>query len=303
MDLKTCTQCGIEKSAAEFNKRSRSNDGLQPLCKTCSQKAGSAYHAENRDELIKKQRISYLRRRDPGTTPRSVIRAQLAERLSSQRKLCTGCDVTKAFSDFNVHSRSADGLQCYCKECESKKNAVYRAAHPKKRTPRKRRKDARYASRAEGVAAWIKRNPEKRRATVHRYRAKNLVAVRARQAKWDAENKDYVRLKGRQWNLANAGRKKAASRNYRQRNKARINATTKRRRTSLTGAAVKWADQVKIIALYAEAQYRQISTGVDHAVDHIVPLKHPLVCGLHCEDNLQVLTGLENLKKGNKFSP
>lgn len=38
-----------------------------------------------------------------------------------------------------------------------------------------------------------------------------------------------------------------------------------------------------------------------YEVDHIVPIKHPLVCGLHSITNLQYLTILDNRSKSNKF--
>lgn len=63
-----------------------------------------------------------------------------------------------------------------------------------------------------------------------------------------------------------------------------------------------WADKSAIRAMYFEARRLTASTGIKHEVDHIVPSNHPLVCGLHVETNLQVITEFENITKSNTFS-
>lgn len=67
-------------------------------------------------------------------------------------------------------------------------------------------------------------------------------------------------------------------------------------------ATPKWANMAKVRAIYKECKRRR-AAGEDVQVDHIVPLFHPLVCGLHNEFNLEILTSAENNKKSNNWWP
>lgn len=67
------------------------------------------------------------------------------------------------------------------------------------------------------------------------------------------------------------------------------------RKRTMRQAMPPWADRERIAEIYSRAQ----EAGMH--VDHIVPLNHELVCGLHCEFNLQLLSPEENLAKSNFF--
>lgn len=66
------------------------------------------------------------------------------------------------------------------------------------------------------------------------------------------------------------------------------------RRALKAQAKPAWLPKEKLTSVY-----RNCPEGYE--VDHIIPLNHPDVCGLHVPWNLQYLTPEENRSKGNKY--
>jgi hypothetical protein len=83
---------------------------------------------------------------------------------------------------------------------------------------------------------------------------------------------------------------------------AEIRARNIARRHGERRATPQWADRAAMNALYLEAKRLEAEDGIKRHIDHQVPLKHPLVCGLHVPANLQILTATENMQKHNAFA-
>jgi 5-methylcytosine-specific restriction endonuclease McrA len=114
------------------------------------------------------------------------------------------------------------------------------------------------------------------------------MAKKQRQARY-AANKDKEKLKMKEYYSSNRA-------GYRGRNALR--------RASKLSATPSWltlSDLCRIKSIYIEAQELSKSSGKEWHVDHIVPLQHERVCGLHVPWNLQIITATENYAKGNKF--
>lgn len=166
-------------------------------------------------------------------------------------------------------------------------------------------------SRQEAAAAGAKRyftgRPCKHGHAAERY-AKNgqcVECARTRNAlygrAWYAANSERKRASNQAWKAANQELDRTSDRAWRAANQAKRQALNQTREATKLKATPLWACKKTIESVYAEANRLSIDTGIVHHVDHIIPLRSPLVCGLHVQGNLRAIPAVDNLRKGNRL--
>lgn len=220
---------------------------------------------------------------------------------------------------------------------------AYRAAHPKptklrggdaaprknspftqqewealKRQPGESEADWRRRNVRARHRVYVSRNPTAKREAYARYVQANPGKEQARTKKWAADNPEKVRVAAvryfernrecrlkalKMWALANPERVKEVRRQWYAANAEKRLEYGRDRRFRVALATPPWADMAAIEAIYEQAARIALETGVPHDVDHEIPIKHPLVCGLHTEANLRIMTARENRVKRNSFRP
>lgn len=129
----------------------------------------------------------------------------------------------------------------------------------------------------------------------------NPVKAKEAGARWGRAHPERRRENAKLWYRANTERQREAAARHRAQNidryRQRARAVAARRRARLLKATPTWADLDRIAQIYRAADF------LDTHVDHIVPLVSPVVCGLHVEQNLQLLGETANRQKGNRYWP
>lgn len=244
------------------------------------------------------------------------------------KKTCNKCKSSLPVTDFYKSSYAKDGLQhtcktckkiakrktefafisdsvpegkCYCSECrqlkELNESNFYKSKISKSSKVLicidcRKMKTKQRINNDESL-----RNKNKERCRIHY--ENNVSKYRSSSRKWKSENKIKVyesHKKYMQSEKAKELRRKSQANRYKINPEKHI-AISCANDSRIRKARPKWQKSIEITTYYRLARIFGLE------VDHIVPIKSNLVCGLHCLDNFQLLTREQNASKGNRFWP
>ena len=260
--MKICKRCGESKSLDLFSKNRAARDGLVNNCKPCEIKRVKEW------ERLNPKKVKAWSEKNRTSNLRASLPANTTQ-------VCNKCGIEKPLNQFGKNCRRKNNVRLSCKECN-----VQMVMKKYKENPQ---------AFCEKTGQWRRNNPEKHR----RYSVAYI-----------AQNREKLNELRRQYRLRNIERERKKDAEYLTKNRAKIYAKNARRRAAEKKATPNWLSfihKAQIEEFYEIALAKNIQTGIEHAVDHIVPLRGKTIHGLHVPWNLQILTKAENSRKYNKL--
>ena len=223
-------------------------------------------------------------------------------------KVCNKCEIEKELSCFPKDKTAKGGHSHRCKVCGAAVHKAWREANTEYESNRKK---TWYAENKEHcndkTKLWAENNKERVAGLHKEYYKEHGEEARLRSKEWYAANSDKAKARIYQWQKENKDKVKAKVKAWEKANPDKVNAKTARRRAGKKNATPAWAktefEEFAIKEMYHLANLRTKATGIEHHVDHIVPLNSEFVQGFHCLANLQILTAEKNISKSNKTWP
>lgn len=201
-------------------------------------------------------------------------------------KVCRKCGVLADVGYFYPREQ-------YCKSCHKKSVKLWAEAHKLKRLEIQRVYREKHRDKI--------REREKLRKAASPERTKEL--RKKYNARLWGEHNVVARTRSRAAYQKNRENRIRSSVAWSKRNPHKAAENQRLHRASSRLARPGWANRFFMQEIYDLAIRRTAVTGTKWTVDHIVPLRHKLVCGLHCEHNLNVVTKSANSSKGNRHWP
>lgn len=233
------------------------------------------------------------------------MRNKTKGRVDDSGRECTKCREYRLWVEYSK-GPGPNGKQCVCKPCSAaealkrfyanherclKTQAEYRALHREELNAKS--------------TQWKKDHPEAHRKHVADDYRRHTEARLAQRKAWTLKNPEIA-------NKCHKDKKARRPEHYRAIQRAAVKRWTlkfpekvadyeQRRRSAKLQATPIWANRSEILSIFRLARILRDVTGCRYHVDHIVPLQHPLVCGLHVTANLRVIGAFDNGCKYNSF--
>lgn len=216
-------------------------------------------------------------------------------------KICSGCKKgLPATVEFFHKGNSKFGLNSWCKECCKQYRKQYHLDN--------------YEEEIERMKQWHEENKEKANERSSRWRRDNPDYAK----QWREEYPDYAKEyskqyysdnrdkeleRQKQWREGNPDKRKKCMKQWQINNPDKNAANTAKYRATKLQATPIWAneDHIKLYYTWCNIFNILFEPYMRFEVDHEIPLQGENICGLHVENNLQILLAQLNHKKSNKW--
>jgi 5-methylcytosine-specific restriction endonuclease McrA len=146
--------------------------------------------------------------------------------------------------------------------------------------------------------AYYENNRDKVKAKHKAYYENNRDKLVAYTKAYYENNKERKKAKNRAWKKNNRDKLVAYHKSYKENNRDKVNAYMYERKCRKIFATCETSIKAKREMIYLIASEIGLETGIDHDVDHIIPISKG---GINHEDFLMVITQKYNRQKGAKL--